>query len=273
MSGMNDYKQALFDLWAPPGSPWSAWAKPVLFTQAGMCPGAVHWSASAYHEGGAFAKLVRAPGVRASGASRQAIVVDLPALDTMCAAAQLAQSGYRPVPLFNTTRGPKPLVRVDDILDGFLSVGNVIESAGPGDLAPPVFLLDSHRQPGNVSREIDAGKFDNRWLVFPQDFPSAEFLKEHGIDSVLLCQANLTQPADDLAHVLLRWQEAGLRISCAWADGENFSGPQPLTVRTPPGYRSWMRRLLVLLKLRRSSAGGFGGIIPEAGSGGGGRFG
>ena len=54
------------------------------------------------------------------------------------------------------------------------------------------------------------GTFDNRWVVFPQDFPSAAFLRSRGVAEVLLIQAG-AQPQEDLAHVLLRWQQGGPR--------------------------------------------------------------
>jgi hypothetical protein len=40
--------------------------------------------------------------------------------------------------------------------------------------------------------------FDNQWMVFPQDFPSARFLVERKIKRVTLVQAEKTQPSEDL---------------------------------------------------------------------------
>ena len=53
----------------------------------------------------------------------------------------------------------------------------MISNVGPGlaaTHAPPAFLLDSDRMKAPAP---DPGRFDNRWLVFPQDFPSAAFLR------------------------------------------------------------------------------------------------
>ena len=55
------------------------------------------------------------------------------------------------------------------------------------------------------------GKFDNRWVVFPQDFPSATFLRSRGVADVLLIHSGKSVQ-EDLAHVLLRWQQGGLRM-------------------------------------------------------------
>jgi hypothetical protein len=133
----------------------------------------------------------------------------------------------------------------------------------PAD-APPVFLLDSGRTPlvgGGVP-----GTYDNRWVVLPQDFPSAAKLREHGIAAILLWQTERVQPASDLAHVLRRWQESGLNIYLE--SGTVESVPEPLTVDRPSHYRSIFHRLLVLAGLRRNSAGGFGSKVPEPSSSG-----
>jgi hypothetical protein len=44
--------------------------------------------------------------------------------------------------------------------------------------------------------------------------------------------------------------------------------PQPLQVRKPSKFRHLWYRALVLLRLRRNSAGGFGSVIPMPSSGG-----
>jgi hypothetical protein len=109
--------------------------------------------------------------------------------------------------------------------------------------------------------------FDNRWTVFPQDFPSARFLLERGIKRVVLVHANANaQPQEDLAHVLLRWQEAGLEIfGKTQADKEL---PVKITVTRPSRFRFVWYRALVLLGFRRSSVGGFGAFLAQSSGGG-----
>lgn len=109
------------------------------------------------------------------------------------------------------------------------------------------------------------GRFDNRWLVFPQDFPSATFLQSHRIDSVQLIQPSGDQPQDDLAHVLRRWQEAGLPVKVLNPGGT--ATPRAIEVRRPPRYRALFYRLFAALGLRRNSAGGFGAVVPHPSSG------
>jgi hypothetical protein len=73
-------------------------------------------------------------------------------------------------------------------------------------------------------------------------------------------------PQSDLAHVLLRWQEAGIKILAQPYLG---TGPaREITVTKPSGFRTMFYRALALMGLRRNSTGGFGGIVPEPSSAG-----
>jgi hypothetical protein len=108
--------------------------------------------------------------------------------------------------------------------------------------------------------------FDNRWMVFPQDFPSARFLVERKIKRVTLVQAEKTQPSEDLSHVLLRWQEAGIEI-LAKTKGD-VGAPSGITVSRPSRFKASWYRALAIMGLRRSSVGGFGSFIPETSAAG-----
>jgi len=194
-------------------------------------------------------------------------VVDIPGANAVNLAMDLARRGFRPVPLFNGVRGPDlySLVEVDDILRALYAASEILMAMPLPDAAPPVFLLDSERFAG--ASFATPGRFDNRWYVFPQDFPSANFLLSRNLRSVILVQRKSASPQNDLAHVLLRWQEAGIQIqSCGTEDA---STPEPITVARPDRFRSLWYRALVLAGLRRNSTGGFGAVIPEPSSSGG----
>jgi hypothetical protein len=172
----------------------------------------------------------------------------------------LARAGYRPVPMFNTAYHPSAIVPVEPILrrlqEGEAEIRSLVI---PAD-APPAFLLDAKRL--DPSAPPAPGKFDNRWAVFPQDFPSASFLLSRHIRRVVVLQSEALQgkPRLDLAHVLLRWREAGIELYVQDPDGTE--APRPLQVDRPSAFRSLFYRALTLAGLRRSSAGGFGSIIP-----------
>lgn len=249
----------LFDIWAPPSAVWSKWAKPVLFAEAGA-----GLPANADPEPPRALDLRAAPDL--------AVVLDLPSATSVKTGLMLAYAGFRPVPLFNGARGPalpniggSALMDNDPILAWLILGAETLTECHPPDQAPPVFLLDSRRRAATV--QASPGRFDNRWVVFPQDFPSAHFLRSQGIGRVLLVQLDAPgQPQEDLAHVLCRWQEAGLVLTVATP--ETVAAAQPLTVHRPSHFRALWYTALTVMGLRRNSAGGFGSIVPQPSSSG-----
>ena len=247
-------KEELFDAWAPEGAEWSAWTKPVLFAQwpdTVAAPTVVpQWAEPSY------LWLPQSSG-------RTVVIIDLPAVESVRTGILLARRGYRPVPLFNTTHGPSAVIETTPILIELARGAGQLKTISLSAQSPPAFLLDTNRlQPGVPP---SPGKFDNRWVVFPQDFPSATFLRAHGVADVLLIHAG-GGVQEDLAHVLLRWQQTGLRIfGASPAD----SSPQEITVSKPSWFRRAWYRAITIARLRRNNAGGFGAVIPVATSGGG----
>jgi hypothetical protein len=239
-----------YDQWAPADARWSSWVKPVLFhpkfrlvhSQVQPIPLPVH-------------DATWAP----ASTDGWAIVVDAPGTEGLSIGLGLARRGYRPIPLYNGVPSREsPLIDVEPLITGLDSAGRELEGLGLSPDAPPAFLLDSRRMSGVVRPRA----FDNRWVVTPQDLPSANRLRHHGITHVLV----IGQPplAEDLSAVLKRWQEGGVRLY------QQF-GPDRTTIDVPrpPRFRWLIERLGVMWGLRRSSAGGFGGYIPEPSKGGG----
>lgn len=263
-------RERVFDLWAPAACPWSAWAKPVLF---------------AYLPIFSQAQLAEAQAETASSApwappadGSCALVLDLPGALSVRLAEALVQRGYRPVPLFNAVPGPlqepegraiNPLIDVYGIASALQAASARLLQALPAlpPEAPPAFVLDANRRHG---RRPEPGAFDNRSVSLPTDFPSAAFLQSRGVERVLLVieaahiLSTAGQPETDLAHTLLRWQEAGLQIeSCAVDESlELRSSPDRISVERPRWYRAIWHNALSVLGLTRSPLGGFGGELP-----------
>lgn len=241
--------QEVYAVWAPDDSPWSAWAKPVLFTALARVtalselalPEAMPW---------------------ASPAGRAAVVVDLPGAAAVLTGLALARQGYRPVPLFNGCLASAMIVDVMPAAAALLAGTDLLQGLALPREAPPAFLLDSKRQEGQSA--VRPGLFDNRWAVVPQDMPSGTHLRAAGVGSVVVCCERV---AEDLTHILCRYQQAGLRLERA---GQGTAAPEPLTVSPPRGFRSLLYRLGVLAGFRRNSAGGFGAVVPQPSSAGGG---
>lgn len=261
--------QRLFEVWAPPESVWSRWAKPVLFAS----PSAPPWQEPGWS--------VEAPGPGPTGHldPGAAYVIDLPGAAAVERGLALAHAGYRPVPLYNTAHHPAAVVATEPILARLAVGAGELAALAIPPAAPPAFLLDSRRLWPHVAPE--PGRFDNRWMVFPQDFPSASFLAARGVRRVVLVQEvpapaipgipgipwlGSEQPQADLAHVLLRYAQGGLELFLQPADlsADLSALPRPLQVQKPGGFRSIFYRAIALAGLRRGSAGGFGAVIPVA---------
>lgn len=245
-------REEWYAIWAPEEALWARWARPVLFAQ--FDPLGI--------EGPAAAPTSEGPAP-ANADGRSAVALDLPGPAAVRMGLTLARAGFRPVPLFNGSDGPLPLVDVQPIVRELLVGASVLAGLTLTPEAPPAFLLDARRMQGTPQPHV----YDNRWVVLPQDFPSATLLRAHGIERVVLVQQGSPTPARDLAHVLLRWQEGGLTIRLL--DLDRGGEPVELQVTKPAWYRSLWWGIVALAGLRRSNVGGFGGMVPEQTSGGG----
>ncbi len=252
----------IYELWAPACDAWSPWVKPVLFAEIDEAA-----------PGGVPTRMPDESGLRCNVGSRRdtAVVVDLPGPQSLLAGFDLAKEGYRPVPLYNTTSGRRQRMPPDKCV--LTDVGALVQllctplpdyvrNTLVGD-NPPAFLLDSRRLRG--ANSPGPGIYDNRWMVFPQDFPSAKFLRSRGITQVIVIQATIL-PAEDLTHVLLRWKEGSIAIYLQ--DAGESSSLRPAEIDRPSRFRSAFYCALALMGLRRNSAGGFGSVIPIPGQGG-----
>jgi hypothetical protein len=251
----NSAGETSYDAWAPAGGIWTPWAKPALF---------VHMNK--YQLPGDSLGDWRAIDVRWAPEPRRAtaLIVDIPGLDAARTGVALAAIGYRPVPLYNVTVGAKPLLAVEPIGDCLMEAAAVLAEMRIAADAPPAFLLDSKRLKPDIIPV--PGHFDNRWLVTPQDFPSANLMLSRGIGEVIVVQDEDRPPLEDLAHVLLRWQKAGVRIRGLNVKGTR--GAEDIVVKEPSMFRRAWYRATVLAGFRRNAAGGFGGVIPLPSAGG-----
>jgi hypothetical protein len=235
--------RASYQTFADPKSPWAPWVKPVLFASA---------KSTSILQGPAASK--------ATGSMpfdpRCGWVIDLPGVDAIGAARIALAAGLRPIPLYNGADGPLPMIDNSQLAQALFALAEDVAQAQLPMNAPPAFLIDSRRFPGwNTPRP---GVFDNRWMVFPQDFPSGKFLLAHSVQSVcVLNQANSIP--EDLVHVLFGWQQDGVQILHT-----HNANPTPaaIRIRKPGMFANFLRRALVTARLRRSAVGGFGSPVP-----------
>jgi hypothetical protein len=259
-------KEFIYAAWAPAESPWSPWVKPVLFASMEGAPQPAPMTR-------ATPDLSWLPAAPAG----TALVLDLPREEGAELGLELARSGYRPVPLYNAVPatlayylaaenplapGVDSVVDVLPIMHALWRGAEPLAAAGLRPDAPPAFLLDANRRVGRMMPAI--GSFDNRSVSFTTDFPSAIFLRSHGINRAILVQRFQDRPQPDLAHTLRNWQAGGIRIGLKRLE---LAGAAAVC---DPGRSSFFgalwHRLWAAFNLRRNELGGYGGTIsPPSG--------
>ncbi|MGA2742044.1 MAG: hypothetical protein ABSG65_31965 [Bryobacteraceae bacterium] len=203
-----------------------------------------------------------------------AVFVDAPGSKGVAIGLCLAARGYRPIPLYNgcpsmaaagSSEWAPTVVEVTRIMAALLDGAETLVRYGLPASAPPAFLLDANRaaaRPGLVPYKY----FDNRSFVSALDVPSGSFLKDHGIDRIVVVHEKSTvQP--DLLLILLEWQHAGVQIffQAPWLPWR----PQPLKLKRPPAIVSMYRRLRMRLGYRRNHLDAFGVLVHPVTSGSG----
>ena len=260
------HTEMIFQTWAPGDARWSPWVKPVLFAFMPSAPPPA---------GLGFAEPIDVSWAPAAS-PKVGFVIDLPGPSGVAVGLDLAALGYRPVPLYNAIPMPSYMPEPDEILPAHALVqvtpiiaamwhgqARLLEHPLPPD-APPAFLLDWNRD--GAGRQPSSDSFDNRWVSFTTDFPSATFLLTYGIQRVVLVQPAAEQPRTDLAHTLRRWQEAGIEVQLKRLDVPG--SPVPCVVRKPSWFGwAWQRVLIAAGLVRGDSGAGFGGWVQPPSSG------
>jgi len=238
----------LYKEWAPADGVWSLWAKPIMFMHTYGLPKRLN--------------LQKTTWLEPSRADTM-IIVDLPGSLSVLEGLSLAIIGYRPVPLYNSTPSPskikgKAMVDTVEIEEALRDGAAVLAEVHLNPQSPPAFLLDCARM--RMKPPLSPGAYDNRWCVFPQDMPSAEYLLKQGIRNIVLRSDAVES---DLAHILLRYQQNGISINLC---DRKSDAMQPLTISKPLFFKKLWYRYNTIRGLKRNTAGGFGGIIPEPSS-------
>lgn len=243
----------VFEAWASPASIWSTWARPTLLVSDPLPLLEPRPSTCA-----PATQIVLSQLPAANGSA--ALIVDLPGARSVEFAIAAASVGYRPIPLFNGLPGPSALIDSASIVRALRESTPALTSLTLSDHAPPSFLLDSARLPPH--RLPTPGQFDNRWIVFPQDFPSPTFLKARGVASVVVVRDSSVPLGEDLRAALSTMQAAQLAIlQCS----DSTPAP-PLPLSTSRPWRTTLHALLwrMGLSLHPDGVGGFGVALPIA---------
>ena len=160
---------------------------------------------------GYFISQIRIPeniGVEQAD-GKTAIIVDLPGTDSIEMGLALAKKGYRPIPVYNGVeeqQGARATTDNQSIDIALFYGAKELGKLSIPDDAPPAFLLDSNRL---LRYKIDDSVFDNSWDIYPQDLPSANYMKEQGIEKILVVGDGISR---DLKKILRGFQKKGLEI-------------------------------------------------------------
>ncbi len=240
-------KKETLRIWMGSG-PWSDWIKVPLFEQLGR-----PYAAS-------FHPLARDVSWAPAADAGVAIVIDLPGREAVDLGVVLARErGYRPIPLHDVCSDAAEILDQGPILGALGEGAEQLARIALPTSAPPAFILDARRM--RPERPPAAGRFDNRWRVYPGDLPSAEYLRSHGVTRVLVVQGR-ADPLADLAEPLYAWQAAGIAVEWRGPGRDDAVAPIEL-VKT-----SWLGRFLLWVDLPRRSAGRpFGTRWPQSAGG------
>jgi hypothetical protein len=260
---------SVIEAWMPSTGAWSTWVKPLAFAELARGHRGrelpyrerfdLAWVPPTHRERiekreGSYRDGATVRPVREPVEARAALVIDLPAVRSIDLGMALVAHGHRPVPLFAGGAGAPPHHTIHDVARRIAAGARELASALLPPDAPPAFLLDASRLEDVVPEVYSA-----RAPLFPQDFPGARCLLEHDIDRAILVSTRRT-PAEDLRHVLARWQLGGVRIeSCPLGS----ASPRALELEIPSDLGSLTRRALSVWTAVRGVSGGFGGVLPD----------
>lgn len=207
-----------YKIWAPAGTKWVDWVRPVPFMGIGEYYKGYGVSNSSLpvvafveqqQENRSVLTIIFGPTPDLD-LSTTAIIVDLPGEKSVLYGISLAKLGFRPIPIYNgTLEPPKARATVDNQSVG-MSLEHwayELEDIVIDDNARPAFLLDRNR----LNRyKMDDAMYDNSWDVYPQDLPSPQYLLDNGINSILVIGGR--KISRDVKNILGKHQRKGLNI-------------------------------------------------------------
>jgi len=225
-----------FEIWAPAGSKWSGWVRPVPFVM-NDCDRA--------KQGCVDKDIIVNDDFVQSNTNHNvsfeitdvfyvnelqkdtAIIVDRSGYRSINEGLALAKMGWRPIPLFNGTNeqyGAMALVDNHCIECALLWGAGIMRTLKFQEDAPPVFLLDSNRR---HRYKMSVSVFDNSWDLFSQDIPTAEFFMSNGINNIVITGEKIHK---DLRTIFYDFQKKGM--SFFFTDG--YDKPKEVRIKKPP---------------------------------------
>jgi len=178
------------------------------------------------------------------------------------------RGGFQPVCTFDNWPNRHGVLKAEDIISAMLYYAPYVEDIHKVYTAtcPPMWLCDFSR---NGRGKPLPSQYDNRYALEDRLLPGPRLLADNGIDSIVY----LTEEAPRLASWdVIPWlrnvASKGIKVHLATlADEKRYHNPMP--IRAGDSKTVILKSNREARKLMRSSAGGFGGFVPEPSSSGG----
>ncbi|OGV69874.1 MAG: hypothetical protein A3K19_19200 [Lentisphaerae bacterium RIFOXYB12_FULL_65_16] len=272
--GWRDYldTQRLWETWGPvPGSPWEPFHCVTLFAALDRLNSMSRAAAGplADRDLPAYLKIPADPPAWTQQPGTM-LILDLPGPRVASAGIYFAaMGGFQPVCTFDNWPNRAGVLMPEQILGGLLHYAAAMQKVREGlaVTSPPMWLCDWNR---SRASKPAPGRYDNRYTIEDRLLPGPVMLSSAGIRRIVYVTQDLP-PQDalplcaawDLQAYLMELKKKGFDVQAvSTATTELFAQTGELEAR-PPG--SWDTSWMGLI---RSSAGGFGGFVPQPSSGG-----
>jgi hypothetical protein len=187
------------------------------------------------------------------------VIADLPGPLVVPVGVWLVGAGHQPVSTFDNWPHPRGVLAPERILAQLLYWASAVAElrAGLGPGSPPAWLCDRQRLGERPGRP---GEFDNRYFLDDSLLPGPGLLRQAGIRrAVYLTAGGGDPPLADVDPYFQDLERAGIEVRHAALEDPEL-GLAPLPARRPAQ--------LLPASFRRSSAGGFGTVVPQPSQGG-----
>lgn len=255
--------QRLFDAWGPDSdSPWWPYHCATLFAAVDRIPkNQLHPAPPAWIPEWLQSDLAVPPWWD----PHTFLIIDAQGSTSLAVAAPLVANGLmQPVCTFDNWPHPRGLTRPETVLATLLRYASMVD-ARPHPLpphTPPVWICDATRL---GTRSGIPEEFDNRYFLDDSILPGPSLLVQAGLRRVVYAGEQPTlPPSADLGEYLQSLAAAGLELEQVGLATTDQWEAQPLPLRLPTDKAGRIR--FRRQGYFRSTAGGFGHLVPSPSS-------
>lgn len=171
-----------------------------------------------------------------------AVILDSGGAHSVAMAVKLVEYGFQPVVMFDSIPHTQGINRSEQELATLIYfAGQMNKLKQEGKIksdAPPVFILDTHRDDMDVSFGKDKTKVKNTYTFGEKDFPSSEEFQKLGVQKIVYLnegdQRGEVRPdfqspdrlGRDLKPIVEKWRQAGIKVAYTgispWERGSSF---------------------------------------------------